>query len=361
VRVSVNSISTHAENITIGILLLLISLITAVLLIILPVPSMGPLNGTYKQIGTFSYHIPITLKEQSQFYQDNQTYNLNIQCWFPIINDKTSNNNCNVIMYSYEWIYELICLLFWNKFTILWTSGDPAQQAIESNQLLEFTAQDSGLPSFILTHLSLAHSNSMFIDIHTPEGQSMLPVSFTKMNDSINKFPIAIYSHGMYAWRQIASVTFEMLASNGYVVFSVDHLPSAMVTRPVNNIHNSVTFDYLLPSHIESGSANERVFYHGGIDRRAQEIIQVIDHLESILKADTVISNTQHNLNTSTSYSDVISTTISYLNLDISKLHIFGHSFGGGTCAAVSCRDTRVKSCVICKYAALYESSITNL
>ena len=123
---------------------------------------------------------------------------------------------------------------------------------------------------------------------------------------------MAVYSHGMYAWRQIASTTFEMLASHGFVVFSVDHKPSAMVSRPFTarpsdgkggGGGSAVTFDYLLPDNIEVGSLSERSFYCGGMDRRAREISALLDHLTS----------------------PAVSAALS---LDTKKINLFGHSFG---------------------------------
>jgi predicted alpha/beta superfamily hydrolase len=66
-------------------------------------------------------------------------------------------------------------------------------------------------------------------------------------------------------------------------------------------------------------------FFTGGIDRRSREIMTLIDYVVN----KPAVASTFH--------------------LNTSKIHIFGHSFGGGTCASVACRDPRITSCVMRK------------
>ena len=78
---------------------------------------------------------------------------------------------------------------------------------------------------------------------------------------------MVIYSHGMYSWRQCSSRTNELLASNGFVVFSCDHYPSAMLTRhydPKGDLVDVDKYDNDLPEGIDPGTQEEKEFYNKG-------------------------------------------------------------------------------------------------
>ena len=316
------------------ILFLFLLFFTFLTIFLFPIPSKEELNGKYQRIGSSSFSIPISLPLNSQLYQNNLSYPLTVQCWFPISN-------------SFSFFDQIRKYFNLRNYSTLWSSGNPQSQTKEILQLLRCVAESASLPAILFSHLTLAKTNAEFIDYHSLQLKSLLSQSsnpsssssssssssFPSLSSQESQFPIVIYSHGMWSWRQISSSTFEMLASNGYVVFSVDHLPSAMITRPYpEENNNSVPFDYFLPSHIQPGSIEERIHYNGGVDRRCQEIIHLIDFLckgREERGGEEEVSEK--------------------LNLDITQIHLFGHSFGGGTVAAVACRDSRITSCVLCK------------
>lgn len=332
-----------------GLFLFFSSFITMILLVLFPLPPISLLNGHFKNVGTISFHLDVSLPQNAQLYQNHSTYHAYVQCWFPK-KETSSKSYFNIILRMLR--------IFGCRKAVLWTSGNPSSEHTESRSLLEYTATDSGLPKFLFSHLALAQSNSEFMDINSTDFFD---------EKKYKKFPVVIYSHGMYAWRQIASTTCEMLASNGMVVFSMDHLPSAMVTRPYNVLlepvknpyHDSdMKYDYYLPPHIHVGSAAERSFYHGGVDRRAREIMALIDFLETATNANDNANTTMKTesnsgiesipattvpllsrLDQQTSFSTFslpgnsdradLQKLIRKLNIDITKLHIFGHSYGG--------------------------------
>lgn len=299
-----------------GVLNIIFIILTYFIIILFPIPLKIKLNGKYKRIGTCSFNIPINNSLRSQLYKNQENYNLTVQCWFPII----THEKLSVI----EKIKNIFHL---RHYATLWTSGDPKYEIGEGVELLRCIADSASLPSFLFNHLLLATTNAEFFDSTTLQLKSSLSLSSSKLSP-IPEFPIVIYSHGMWSWRQISSSTFEMLASNGYIVFSVDHLPSAMMTRPYPGLNNFIPFDYFLPSEIPAGTIEERTYYQGGIDRRCREIIHLIDYL-----CKEEVANK--------------------FNLNTKQIHLFGHSFGGGTVAGVVCRDSRITSCVLCKLLSL--------
>jgi hypothetical protein len=300
---------SHSTSVTLGSILIVLSCCTAIVLYLLPVPTMPTLCGKYGRIGTHSFQISVTLPSHSQVYKDAQSYLLPVQCWFPLPNNLS----------QWEILLDKLSL---RSRSVLWSSGDPNHQIEESSHLLDYTAQDSKLPTFIFRHLALSTSHSKYIpDMNQVNFSQLLSFSTTP---AVGGLPVAIYSHGMYSWRQIASTTFEALASNGYIVFSVDHSPSAMVSRPPKSPNLNTVFDYYLPPEIAPGSEDERVYYQGGVNRRATELKALIDYLQTP-SANELFS------------------------LDCNCIHVFGHSFGGGSVAAAASRDSRIASCVMCE------------
>jgi hypothetical protein len=288
-----------------GAVLLIVASLTLAIILIFPVPSKPHLNGRFKRVGTCSFQIPIQLPPDAQRYKDITNYEVTVQCWFPISDSQTP-------LFKFQRYFNLL------PQATLWSSGHPHSQSFEALQLHQNSALSAELPSFIFSHLLLSITNSEYLDFHDLQ----LPLSAEPLPGS--EYPVAIYSHGMWSWRQISSSTFEMLASNGYIVFSVDHLPSAMITRPFPGVDNYQPFDYHLPPSIPPGSTEERTHYQRGVDRRCHEIIALINYLSQGEVKDK-------------------------LHLCLQKIHLFGHSFGGGTVAGVTCRDQRITSTVLCK------------
>jgi hypothetical protein len=301
-----------------GICLFLLTILTSVTILLFPIPSRSHLHGKFKRVGTCSLRIPILLPPGTQLYKNVSNYDLNVQCWFPISRTES-------LVFKVKKYFNLI------PHATLWSSGHPQHQTTEASQLLFHSAQSAELPSFIFAHLLLSITNSEYFDFDALK----LPLQSSNLDSNPNGcgYPIVIYSHGMWSWRQISSSTFEMLASNGFIVFSVDHLPSAMITRPFPGTNDFTPFDYHLPASIPPGSMEERKHYQKGVDRRCHEIIALMDYL-----SQPKIANK--------------------LSLNLDQFHLFGHSFGGGTIAGVACRDQRVTSAVLCKLNFLEFSSL---
>ena len=135
-------------------------------------------------------------------------------------------------------------------------------------------------------------------------------------------FPIIIFSHGFEGFRSQNTTQIQELVSNGYIVFALDHTYDAVLT--------------ILPDGREIPTAKKycndcdtEEFYNvflPQINTRIADIRFLIDQIEKI-KSGKIKSN----------FSAAI---------DIDKLGIFGHSFGGGTSLATSILDSRIKSCL---------------
>jgi hypothetical protein len=130
----------------------------------------------------------------------------------------------------------------------------------------------------------------------------------------------------------------EQLASNGFVVFATDHAPDCMTSRPFQDLANSQYYNDAVPPELVNDADHpyrDRIHFIGGMDRRALDVMSLIDF---IVSAD-VPKVSGGNLRAL--YPKLFS------NLKTQSIHLFGHSFGGGTCGTVCCRDVRISSAVL--------------
>jgi len=135
-------------------------------------------------------------------------------------------------------------------------------------------------------------------------------------------FPIIVFSHGFEGFRTQNTTQIQELVSNGYIVFSVDHTYDAVLTIFPDGRTVSPAEQYCYGCEAEE-------FYDvfiPQINTRIADMRFLIDQIEK-LKSGEIKSNLSH-------------------IMDINRLGIFGHSFGGGTSLAVTILDSRIKSCL---------------
>ena len=135
-------------------------------------------------------------------------------------------------------------------------------------------------------------------------------------------YPVIIFSHGFEGFRSQNTTQIQELVSNGYIVFALDHTYDAVLTILPDGREIPTAKKYCIDCDTEE-------FYNvflPQINTRIADIRFLIDQIEKI-KSGKIISNFS-------------------ASMDIDKLGIFGHSFGGGTSLATSILDSRIKSCL---------------
>jgi hypothetical protein len=159
-----------------------------------------------------------------------------------------------------------------------------------------------GFPGFLVKHLHLTKTNAYFN---------------LEANSTSAPFPIIIISHGITGMRQIHTSLAEKLANNGYVVIAMDHSYDANITifpdGSVADYRSEIT-----------GHPDSIAIRRKQINTRAADISFIIDRLAQIQTGKI-----KHPLN-------------GYL--DLNKIGVTGHSFGGGTSTLASYRDNRIKA-----------------
>ena len=135
-----------------------------------------------------------------------------------------------------------------------------------------------------------------------------------------NEFPVIIFSHGLGGNRIQNTANIESLASNGYIVFSIEHTYDSNIT--VFNDTTFVEFDSYLPDNVTIEE-----FYNTRIPQikiRSNDISFIIDKIISLKSQGHYIGRISN----------------------INSIGVFGHSFGGGTAAVSSFIDNRIDACI---------------
>ena len=166
-------------------------------------------------------------------------------------------------------------------------------------------ASAGNIPEFFPSHLNYILTNS-YKEIPLIESDSL--------------FPILIFSHGITGSRHLHQVMYEYLASRGYIVIAPDHSYDANITIFPNLNYADYRSD--ITGHPDSVHIRSMQ-----MNTRAKDISFIIDQIQKL-------------------YSGKIKSSLSgKLNLD--RIAVGGHSYGGATATLASDIDSRIKACFV--------------
>ena len=144
-------------------------------------------------------------------------------------------------------------------------------------------------------------------------------------------YPLAVFSHGAFGYRGSNLSTFENLASNGYVVCSIDHSYHAFFAKHTDGSTALVNMDFLGDAvNITNNDYDKQTTYsktHEWLDLRTADINFVLD---KILKAAN---------------DDIPESVRSMINTE--KIGLFGHSLGGASAAQLGRERTDVDGVIV--------------
>ena len=172
-----------------------------------------------------------------------------------------------------------------------------------AKKMLEVVQGTSKFPPKWLFDLTSHFSRKINLTAYTDA--PMVSSEVLKEHTQSEKLIPVIYSHGLGAGRHNYSSLLCQLASKGYFVISTDHRDA------VREIYNGI--DKYAPEYLE---------------KRVQEVRTIITEL----------------MDSSGSIGKLFG---SKLNLDMSRLTVMGHSYGGVTAYATAREDERIKNCVL--------------
>ncbi len=135
--------------------------------------------------------------------------------------------------------------------------------------------------------------------------------------DSSVTYPLVVFSHGSFGYRGSNRSTFEDLASNGYVVCSIDHSSHSFFAQHTDGATTLVNTEFLNDVlQATNDKLDARTTYEKSrewLDLRCADMNFILD--EILRNADGKIPQPVHSL------------------IDTGKVGLFGHSLGGATAA----------------------------
>jgi pimeloyl-ACP methyl ester carboxylesterase len=182
---------------------------------------------------------------------------------------------------------------------------EQAKWLVDGVEVSRALSIDNGLPRFVLDHMSTIESNAY---LNAP------------VDTSLGALPVVVISHGWRGFRNLHTDFAEALASEGYLVVSIDHTYGSVGTL-FDDEMVYVNYDALpnrdsVPNFLEY--ANQLVYTYQG------DILTTLDYLEAI-----------NDIDSSSRFSNT---------MDLSKIGLLGHSTGGGAGTAAALEDDRVKA-----------------
>ncbi|GGF28015.1 carboxylic ester hydrolase [Halobacillus andaensis] len=234
--------------------------ITVTLSSLLPVFTLPTPTGEY-QVGMKS-----EMLVDKERIEGGQPRELMVSVWYPAISSESQDNT--YLSYPYEEVAGALSVNFF------------------------------GLPSLVFDHLKQVKTNTL-------NEAELLPKE--------DGYPVVLFSHGFMGTRMQNYSQMEELASQGYIVVSLDHTYESAYTRfpdgrEVKTKYKATDF---------SGMDHSK-----NIATRTADASFVLDKLQEWNeKSESSFQNT----------------------LDLSRVGMFGHSYGGATTAKVMAEDFRFK------------------
>jgi len=177
------------------------------------------------------------------------------------------------------------------------------EDKVQFRSLIQTFSESMKIPGFFLDYFRYIRTNS-YADAN--------------LYKAAKPYPLIILNHGMGTTRLIHASQAEQLASNGYIVAAIDHTYSTSGTAfpdgTVTEFKTSVGIDNMAAVSQEVG----RIW--------AEDVIFVIDQFERMNEG---------------SLESVFKGAI-----DLDKIGVMGHSFGGSTSYSALCMDNRIKAAI---------------
>jgi dienelactone hydrolase len=186
-------------------------------------------------------------------------------------------------------------------------SGTTSQYIDQPDLKMRAFAKNMGLPTWLVGHIK---------DIKTNSTLDAAPYS------SDQNYPVIVFSHGLGGMKTQNSILAEELASQGYFIVSADHAFDSFLTV----FDDGTTADYRSSS---DGITTEEEFWAARGPQLAARTGDIRFMLNRIAELQA------------TSASELAGNTL-WQRLDLSRVGIFGHSFGGATSIMASDQDPRV-------------------
>jgi dienelactone hydrolase/glycopeptide antibiotics resistance protein len=150
--------------------------------------------------------------------------------------------------------------------------------------------------------------------------------------DHVNEtYPLVVFSHGSFGYRGSNLSTFEDLASNGYVVCSIDHTHHAFITKQTDGkiipVSNEFLNNAIAAQNDELDAKTTYNMTQEWLQLRLGDVAMVLDTiLEKAASSDT----------------DEV-----FQMINVDKIGLFGHSLGGATAAEMGRERSDIDAVIV--------------
>uniref|UniRef100_A0A7N8XYH2 Platelet-activating factor acetylhydrolase n=1 Tax=Mastacembelus armatus TaxID=205130 RepID=A0A7N8XYH2_9TELE len=164
-------------------------------------------------------------------------------------------------------------------------------------------------------------------------GSFKIPAYMDAPFKSDGKCPVVIFSHGLGAFRTLYSAICAELASQGFIVASVEHRDqSASATYYFHSAQDNLVKEWMYYRTLKHGES-EFPLRNKQVKQRADECILALNKLTEINSGIPV----QNALKTQFDW-----TTLEN-SMDLCRIAVMGHSFGGATVIEALCKEVKFK------------------
>jgi dienelactone hydrolase len=272
------------------ILWILAFVITGVFIYIFSYQKMDPLNGKY-EVGTFA--MDLVDAERIELYGDTvgEDRKIRVQLWYPT--DDTEGFD------KAKWLYDGVEV----------AKGLPA-----------FV----GFPGFVLSYTARFDSNSY---------------KYAMLSEKQDSYPLVVISHGWTGFRNLHTDIAELLASNGYIVASVDHTYGSLAT-----VFNDGTVAKLdlnaLPN--ENTVDNFEEYSNNLVSTYGSDVEVTIDILEMLNEGRSSLEEYVKESDIENLEESEIFETMFRNRINCERIGVAGHSTGGGGVVKLAMTDERI-------------------
>lgn len=190
-----------------------------------------------------------------------------------------------------------------------------------------------GTKSFTLTDESRNEYFTKEEDNRKVTIQFWYPTNKSAQEETIakGKFPLVIFSHGSFGYRMSNYSTFQELASQGYVVCSIDHTYHAFMTKQEDGktvIANMEFINSVMAATNEDISA-EKIYKleQEWLNLRTEDMAFVLNYIKETAASPSA---------------DAV-----YQSMDLEHIGVFGHSLGGATAAKLGRTNQDVDAVIV--------------
>ncbi|WP_241774640.1 MULTISPECIES: dienelactone hydrolase family protein [Lysinibacillus] len=259
--------TSAAKLIMLSALTVIYSAVAVALPIIFPVFTFEKPTGPYK-IGTVTYDWQDHQREETLTPESGDKRELMVQIWYPA--DATAE-------------------------------GEKVKYHSDGDVFAEAYSKVMDLPKFLFTTLGYVKTNA---------------IENAMISNQESSYPVLVFSHGFNGQKNQNTFQIEQLVSHGYIVVSIDHTYSSIVSIfPDGRVANYVPQD-----------SDSVTYWNEANEVWVEDAKFVLDQVEKLAKADPDHRFTGR--------------------MDMQNIGVFGHSFGGATATQMVMRDSRIKAAI---------------